>query len=227
MGSLAVILSGCGNLDGSDVWEVSLLSYHLHGKGRSPVFFAPDAEQKDVVDHFSGVSVPEKRNVLSESARISWGGIREIEKLSGRDVDGIILPGGGGAAKNLADLLGGEKNEYLKPKPELQRITREIYRRRKPIAACGLSVLLVASALRDILETPLTLTIGKDPTLIRQIEGMGAVHVLSRGKEVVMDSEHKLVTTAANLLKLEFADLAASMENMVNGVLELTSSKTS
>jgi len=204
-----------------------MLLYHLHRKGRSPVFFAPDTEQKDVVDHLSGVSAPEKRNVLTESARIAWGGIREIKELSGREVDGIILPGGRGAAKNLADLLGEPKNDYLKPKPELQRIIREICRRRKPIAACGLSVLLVASALRDILETPLTLTIGKDPTLIRQIEGMGAVHVLSRGKEVVMDSEHKLVTTAANLLKLEFSDLATSMENMVNGVLELTSSKTS
>ena len=73
----------------------------------------------------------------------------------------------------------------------------------------------------------MTLTIGKDPVLIHQIEGMGAVHVLSRGKEVVMDSEHKLVTTPANLLELEFTDLASSMENMVNGVLELTSSKTS
>jgi enhancing lycopene biosynthesis protein 2 len=98
-------------------------------------------------------------------------------------------------------------------------------RRKKPIAACGLAGLLVASALRDILETPLTLTIGKDPGLIRQVEEMGAVHVLSRGKEVVMDSEHKLVTTAANLLELEFTDLASSMENTVNGVLELIPSK--
>jgi len=227
MGSLALILSGCGSLDGSDVWEVSLLSYHLHRKGRSPVFFAPDRVQEEVVDHFSKASALEKRSVLSESARIAWGGIREIEELSGREVEGIILPGGGGATKNLADLLGGEKNEYLKPKPELQKIIREIYRRRKPIAACGLSVLLVASALRDILETPLTVTIGKDPNLIRQIEGMGAVHVLSRGKEVIMDSEHKLVTTAANLLDLQFTDLASCMENMINGVLELTSSKTS
>ena len=226
MGSLAVILSGCGSQDGSDVWEVSLLSYHLHRKGRSPVFFAPDLEQ-GVVNHLTKDASAEKRNVLRESARIAWGGIREIKELSGREVDGIILPGGGGAAKNLADLLGEPKNDYLKSKPEVQRIIRETYRRRKPIAACGLSVLLVASALRDILETPLTLTIGKDPNLISQIEGMGAVHVLSRGKEVVMDSEHKLVTTAANLLKLEFDDLASSMENMVNGVLELTSSKTS
>ena len=227
MSNLAVILSGCGTLDGSDVWEVSLLSYHLHRKGRSPVFFAPDLEQGVVVNHLTKDASAEKRNVLRESARIAWGGIREIKELSGRDVDGIILPGGGGVVKTLADLLGEPKNEYLKPKPELQRIIREVYRRKKPIAACGLAALLVASALRDILETPLTLTIGKDPELIKQAEGMGAVHILSRGKEVVMDSEHKLVTTPANLLELEFTDLALSMENMVNGVLELTSSKTS
>jgi enhancing lycopene biosynthesis protein 2 len=227
MSNLAVILSGCGSLDGSDVWEVTLLTYHLCRKGRSPVFFAPDSEQKEVVNHFTKVASAEKRNVLRESARIAWQGIKEIKELSGRDVDGIFLPGGGGVVKNLAHLLGEPNNEFLKPQPELQRIIREVYRRKKPIAACGPAVLLVASALRDILETPLTLTIGKDPELINQIEGMGAVHVLSRGKEVVMDSEHKLVTTPANLLELEFTDLASSMENMVNGVLELTSSKTS
>ncbi|KPK74714.1 MAG: hypothetical protein AMJ89_05550 [candidate division Zixibacteria bacterium SM23_73] len=222
MSNFAVILSGCGSLDGSDVWEVVLLSYYLSRKGKNPAFFAPNAEQKEVVDHFTQTITQESRNVLKESARMSWGEIKEIKTLSGRDVDGLILPGGYGSVKNLADFLGDPENQYLKPKPELQRIIREIYRRKKPIGACGLSILLVASALRDILETPLTLTIGNDPELIKQIEQMGAVHVLSRGTEVVMDSEHRVVSTPANLLKLRSVELASSIENLINGVLELT-----
>ncbi|MCK4223665.1 MAG: isoprenoid biosynthesis glyoxalase ElbB [candidate division Zixibacteria bacterium] len=227
MNNFAVILSGCGSLDGSDVWEVILLSYYLSRKGKNPVFFAPDAEQKEVVDHVTQATTEETRNVLKESARIAWGEIKEIKILSGRDVDGLILVGGDGVIKNLADFLGEPENGYLKPKPEIQRVIREIYRRRKPIGACGLASLLVASALRDILETPLALTIGKDPELIKQIEEMGAVHVLFRGTEVVMDSEHRVVSTPANLLKLKPVELASSIENLINGVLEFTLSKTS
>lgn len=227
MSNFAVILSGCGGYDGSDVWEVTLLSYYLSRRGGSPFFFAPDWEQKEVVDHTTHTIVSENRNVLKESARIAVGGeIKEITTLSGRDVDGLILPGGSGVVKNLSDFFGEPENSYLKPKFEVQRIIREIYRRKKPIGACGLSSLLVASALRDILETPLTLTIGKDPELIRQVEGMGALHVLSRGMEVVIDSEHKVVSTPANLLKLNLVDMASSLENLISGVLELTSTKS-
>lgn len=227
MSNFAVILSGCGFLDGSDVWEVVLLSYHLSRNGKTPVFFAPDAEQKEVADHLTQTTIPEIRNILTESARIAWGGIKEINDLSGKDLDGLILPGGYGAIKNLADSLGQPENQYLKPRRELQRIIREIYRRKKPIGACGLSSFLIASALRDILETPLTLTIGKDPELIKKIEQMGVVHVLSRGTEAVLDSEHKIVSTPGNLLKSKPVEIGLSMENLVNGILELTLSKTS
>jgi enhancing lycopene biosynthesis protein 2 len=227
MSNFAVILSGCGSSDGSDVWEVTLLSYSLSKRGKTPVFFAPDMEQKEVVDHVIQAITQESRNVLKESARLACGEIKEIKTLSGRDVDGLILPGGYGSVKNLADFFGDPENQYLKPKPEMQRIIREIYRRKKPIGACGLAILLVASALRDILETPLTLSIGNDPELIKQIEQMGTVHVLSRGTEVVMDSEHRVVSSPANLLKLRPVELASSIENLINGVLELTPLRTS
>ena len=225
MNNFAVILSGCGSGDGSDVWETVLLSYFLNKKGVNPLYFAPDWEQKEVVDHLTKTAAPDGRNVLAESARIAGEEIKDIRLLSGKDVDALILPGGAGVIKNLSDLVGETKKDYLKPKPELQRIIREIYRRKKPIGACGISTLLVASALRDILETPLTLTIGKDPELIRQVEGMGVLNVLSRGADVVIDSEHRLVTTPANLLKLKVTDLALSLENLVSGILELISSK--
>ena len=225
MNNCAVILSGCGSGDGSDVWETVLLSYLLNKKGINPLYFAPNWEQSEVVDHLNKTAAPDGRNVLKESARIAGEEIKEIESLSGKDFDALILPGGAGVVKNLSDLVGETKKDYLKPKPELQRLIREFYRRKKPIGACGISAILVASALRDILETPLTITIGKDPELIRQVEGMGALNVLSRGTDAVIDSEHRLVTTPANLLKLKVTDLALSLENLVNGILELVTIK--
>jgi enhancing lycopene biosynthesis protein 2 len=227
MNNFALILSGCGHLDGSDVWEVILLSYHLSRNGKTPVFFAPDMRQKEVVDHLSQEISDQAREVLSESARLVWGGIRELGSLSGKEVEGLFLPGGQGTIKNLAESMGGDENSYLKPRKEIQRIIREIYRRKKPIGACGLAGLLVASALREILDTPVTLTVGKDPELIRKMEHMGAVHVLTRGPEAVMDSEHRVVSTPSNLLKFSPTEMALGIENLVNGVLELTSSKKS
>jgi enhancing lycopene biosynthesis protein 2 len=161
MNNVALILSGCGTYDGSDIWEVVLISYQLEKRGQRPIFFAPDVPQKEVIDHLNQVGLTDKRNVLSESARIPLGQIKDISDLSGKDVDALILPGGNGVVKNLTDSLGDE--EYLKLHPDIRRSLREIYRRKKPIGACGLASLLVASALRDILETPLTLTAGKDP----------------------------------------------------------------
>jgi enhancing lycopene biosynthesis protein 2 len=226
MGSFALILSGCGPLDGSDPWEVVLISHYLGRDGSLPVFFAPDSRGQ-VVDHLTGTSLSQTRNVLNESARLAWGGIKEIGLLSGRDVDGLFLPGGEGAVKNLADPVGGNNKGYLKPLQQVQRIIREIYRRKKPIGVCGLAGLVVASALREILDTPLTLTLGKDPELIRQVEHMGAVHALSRGPEAVMDTEHRVVSTPSGLLKLTPAETAMGIENLVNGILELSSSKPS
>ena len=219
MNNIALILSGCGTYDGSNIWEVVLISYHLGKSGGKPIFFAPNVEQKEVIDHLNQVSLSDKRNVLSESARITLGQIKEIKDLYGKDVDGLILPGGRGAIDNLADFLGEEK--FLNVNPDVKRILREVYRRNKPIGACGFASLIVASALRDILETPLTLTVGKDPELMNQIEQLGAVHVISRGSEAVVDSEHKVVSTPLSLLELEIMEIAQGTENLVSGVIDL------
>lgn len=219
MNNIALILSGCGICDGSDIWEVVLISYQLEKRGQKPIFFAPNIPQKEVIDHVNQLILSDKRNVLTESARIALGQIREIKDLSGRDVDALILPGGNGVIKNLTDSLGEEK--YLKLNPDIRRILREIHRRKKPIGACGLASLVVASALRGILEAPLTLTVGKDPELIKQIEQLGAVHIISRGTEAVVDSEHKVVSAPASLAKLKLIEMAQATENLVSGVVDL------
>ena len=218
MNNVALILSGCGTYDGSDIWEVVLISYQLEKRGQRPVFFAPDIPQKVVIDHLNQESFSDKRNVLHESARIPLGQIKDISDVSGKDVDALILPGGNGVIKNLSDSLGDK--EYMMLNPDVRRILREIYRRKKPIGACGLASLLVASALRDILETPLTLTVGKDPYLIKQMEQLGAVHVISRGTEAVVDSEHRVISTPAGLLKLKVVEIAQATENLTGGVLD-------
>ena len=52
----------------------------------------------------------EKRNVLTESARIARGNVKDLSILNASDYDAIIIPGGFGAAKNLSNFAfkGGD-----------------------------------------------------------------------------------------------------------------------
>ena len=73
MAKVGVILSGCGFQDGAEIHEAVLALLALDRAGANVVVLAPDKPQADVVDHATGRATGEKRNVLSESARISRG----------------------------------------------------------------------------------------------------------------------------------------------------------
>ena len=102
--TIGVLLSGCGVFDGSEIHEATLTLYFLHRAGAQAVCIAPDAMQKHVIDHqTSEVIDQEGRNILVESARISRGNMMDLDNVSVQELDGLILPGGFGAAKNLID----------------------------------------------------------------------------------------------------------------------------
>lgn len=71
---VAVILSGCGVYDGSEIYETTLTLLRLDQLGIGYRCFAPDIAQQHVIDHRSGeVAEDESRNVLVESARLARG----------------------------------------------------------------------------------------------------------------------------------------------------------
>ena len=99
----AVILSGCGVFDGAEIHEATLSLYAIVKNGGEYEIFAPDIDQYHVINHLSGEEMKEKRNVLIESARIARGKIRPLNELNAKKFDGLLFPGGFGAAKNLSD----------------------------------------------------------------------------------------------------------------------------
>ena len=103
MAKIGVLLSGCGVNDGSEIHEAVITMLALDRAGAEIVCMAPDVDQLDVVNHLTGEATGEKRNVLVESARIARGNIKDINKVHVTDIDGLIIPGGFGAAKNLSD----------------------------------------------------------------------------------------------------------------------------
>ena len=98
---VAMVLSGSGVYDGSEILETTSAMIHLSKNNADIAFFAPNIEQMHVVNHVTGQIQPETRNVMIESARISRGNMKPLEKLNAAKFDALIIPGGFGAPKNL------------------------------------------------------------------------------------------------------------------------------
>ena len=60
----AVILSGCGNKDGSEIHEATLTLWAVHKNGAEYRCFAPDIRQRHVLNYITGEEMAEERNVL-------------------------------------------------------------------------------------------------------------------------------------------------------------------
>ena len=143
-----------------------------------------------------------------------------MKEIGTDTVSCLILAGGQGILKNYTH--SEEKNPILTVDPELRKFIREIYRRKKPIAACGVASVVLASCLKDLAESPLTLTSGNDPDLSSQLEKMGVNHVITKVFEAVIDAENLLVTTPGSQIKASISDLGTGLNNLIDGILELT-----
>ena len=99
----AIVLSGCGVFDGSEIHEAVITLLNLQKLGAKTAFFAPDIPQSDTVNHADGSPESGVRSVLAESARIARGEISALSEFRAEDFDILVFPGGFGAAKNLSD----------------------------------------------------------------------------------------------------------------------------
>src|SRR3990167_7772257 len=102
---VAVILSGCGVFDGSEIHEAVSTLLALDLAGAEYQCFAPNIPQTQVINHLTREAKNETRNVLEESARIARGKIRDIKEANANEFDAAIYPGGFGAASNLCNFV--------------------------------------------------------------------------------------------------------------------------
>lgn len=102
---IAVVLSGCGVYDGSEIHESVFALWAIAAAGASYDVYAPDVQHHHVLNHLNGQEMPEKRNVLVEAARITRGAIRPLAELNASKADALLFPGGFGVAKNLVAAL--------------------------------------------------------------------------------------------------------------------------
>jgi enhancing lycopene biosynthesis protein 2 len=216
---VAVLLSGCGVFDGSEIHEAVLTLLALDSNGAEAVCCAPDVEQRDTINHVTGQPMAEKRNVLVEAARIARGKIQDLKKITPAVVDALIMPGGYGAVKNLCSYA--VDGIHAKVHPEVNRVIHDFVEAGKPIGAICIAPVVVAAAFRDTKEIIPTLTIGNDQKTIFDISTMGADHVECGPRDIIVDRKNKIVTTPAYMLAKGPAELYVGIEKLVREVLEL------
>ena len=100
---VAVLLSGCGHRDGSEIHEATCTLLALDRAGTEVTGVAIDGNQTQVTNHLDAQEMSEKRNMMIEAGRIMRGNVKEIGSVSVSDFDALILPGGFGAALNLCN----------------------------------------------------------------------------------------------------------------------------
>lgn len=191
MKKIAVVLSGCGHLDGSEITESVSLLIALSQAGADVFCFAPDIEIP-VVNHLNHQPSSEKRHLLVEAARIARGQVESLEKLSAKNFDALAFPGGYGAAKNLC--TWAEKGAKCDVNPEVKRVILEFHSASKPIGAACIAPVLLARVLGD---KKVTVTIGDDAETAAEIKKTGALHEECPVDDYISDRESKIVTTPA------------------------------
>ncbi len=216
MARVGVVLSGCGFQDGAEIQESVLTLLALDRAGAETACFAPDAAQAKVVNHRTGETMREERNVLVEAARIARGDIRDLADARAEDLDALILPGGFGAACNLSDFA--TKGADARAHPDLARLLAAMHGAGKPIGAICIAPTVVAAALKSVHPT---LTIGKDQGVAKAISRMGAEHEACPVEDIVVDRGNRIVTTPAYMLGPSIRHVAAGIERCVTEVLRM------
>jgi enhancing lycopene biosynthesis protein 2 len=220
MPKVAVVLSGCGHQDGSEIREVVLTMLALAKNGASIQLFAPDIEQKEVINHLTGEVIEETRNVLVEAARLGRGKVKDLVVARASNFDALILPGGFGAAKNLSDIaVKGAGGQVIN---DLKNLILEFIKADKPIGAICIAPAILASAVRG--ERELVVTLGpEDPDQL--IENLGAQHQNCQTLGIVIDDANHVVSTPAYMTDAPLVEVAAGIDKLVEAIINQINSR--
>ena len=215
MKNIALILSGCGFLDGGEIYEATLTLLALDLAGAQVTAFAPNIDQLHVVNHLTGEPTGGSRNVLEEAARLMRGKISDIKDANADDFDALIIPGGFGAAKNLCDFA--LKGSTMTVNPQVLAFARAIHAAGKPVG-----LVCIAPAMAPAISGPGTrYTIGNDAGTAAAIDAMGGQHVDCAVDDCVIDSERKIVTTPAYMYAARISEAQRGINKLVSAVLEM------
>ncbi|XP_075053644.1 glutamine amidotransferase-like class 1 domain-containing protein 3, mitochondrial [Mixophyes fleayi] len=221
---VAMVLSGCGVYDGTEIHEASAILVHLSRAGAEVKMFAPNIPQMHVIDHSKGEASQESRNVLVESARLARGDIAALSQLNAQDHDAVIFPGGFGAAKNLSSFA--VDGESCRVNSDVERVLQDFKKAKKPIGLCCIAPVLAAKVIPgvEVIVGQEEEQGGKWPYAgtSKAICALGGKHCAKEVHEVHVDKTHSVVTTPAFMGQAPLHRIFDGIGEMVSAVIKLT-----
>ena len=216
MKKVAVILSGCGYLDGAEIRKAVFTLLAIDKMGATPVFIAPNQNQHHTVNHLKGEEASGSRNVLEEAARIARGDIKTFADVSVDEFDCVAIPGGFGVAKNLSNFaFKGSAGEII---PEFSQFLLQAHQKGLPIGAICISPAVITLLFgKDGVEV----TIGSDQGTASELEKTGAKHIAKAANECHIDTKMKVVSTPAYMCDASPSDIYQGIENCIKETLAL------
>lgn len=216
MKKVAVLLGGCGVYDGTELHESVLALLEIAKAGASYQCFAPNIPQLHVVNHLTGEVVEhESRNVLVESARIARGEIKSVDELNIAEFDALIIPGGFGAAKNLCSFaIAGAEHQV---EPSVKQFISQFAAADKPVGFICISPIMIP----QLYGQGVSGTIGSDADTAAAFDQQGGQHKAASVHEIVVDEQHKVVSTPAYMLASDIVEAHSGISKLVVKVLQM------
>ncbi|MCR9323013.1 isoprenoid biosynthesis glyoxalase ElbB [Vibrio alginolyticus] len=215
MKKVAVILSGSGVYDGSEIHEAMLALYAIEKAGATWHCFAPNIDQLHVINHLTGDEMDETRNVLIESARIARGNIDDVAKLNVDEYDALLLPGGFGAAKNLTDFAVSGAECSINT--HVAQACRAFANAKKPAGYLCISPVIIPM----IYEQGVKGTVGNDEAVSIAFNQMGGEHTTCPVEDIVFDEKHLVLSTPAYMLAENISQAASGIEKLVSKLIKI------
>ncbi|MBR1825018.1 MAG: isoprenoid biosynthesis glyoxalase ElbB [Alphaproteobacteria bacterium] len=212
----AVVLSGCGRADGSEIHEAVFALLCIENMGCTYQCFAPNIEQAAVINHINNQPMSEKRNVLIEAARIARGNILDLKDFDTDDFDGIIFPGGLGAVTNWCDFA--QKGIDCTINTSIRSVIRKCHDKKLVIGAMCIAPAMVAVALAD---KKIHFTLGAGGATAEKLEKLGVVHEEVGVTDVCIDRENRVCTTPAYMLATNMTDVCQGAQNLIGAMCQL------
>jgi len=219
MMKFAVVLSGCGVYDGSEIHEAVMTLLAIDKNNCEYEIFAPNISQYHVINHLTGEVSNEKRNVLVESARIARGKIKPLAEYNVSGFDALIFPGGFGAAKNLCSYAIDGAD--MKVDRVIEKVVKDTHAAGKPIGALCIAPVLIVKILSNV-----EVTIGNDTETATVIKKLGGTHQNTDSIGIVVDRKNKIVTTPCYMLSTRISEIAEGADKVVKAMIELAGKKS-
>lgn len=216
MKKVAVILSGCGVFDGSEIHEAVLTLLAIERNGASYQCFAPDVTQFHVINHLTGEEMQESRNVLIESARIARGEVKDVAELNAEEFDALLIPGGFGAAKNLSSFA--VRGVECDIQPDVHNALKAFAKVAKPVGY----ICIAPAMIPLIYGKDVTGTIGTDEQTATAFTMMGGEHQPCSVEQIAIDEKHRVVSTPAYMLAGSVSEAASGINKLVDKVIEMS-----